>query len=104
MLWPHDWLACLALVRALGRRGRREVADFWRRLTPWERRLLVSHLLSDLAQYAEHQRRRESSDRGRQVMAAGGRVALQVGDLTDEEIALIARSERKNASGGKPEA
>lgn len=42
----RDWLVCLAMVRALGRQGRRDAGDLWRIASRWERKMIVAHLQS----------------------------------------------------------
>lgn len=56
----RDWLDCLAILRALGRTGRHDLADLWRLTSKWERKLLLAHLRSLIyAGYLERLRRRK---------------------------------------------
>ena len=48
----RDWLACLAIARALGRTGRHETGELWRAATTWQRRMLVAHFLSQVSAFA----------------------------------------------------
>jgi hypothetical protein len=48
----RDWVACLAIARALGRTGRRETGELWRTAEPWQRRMVVAHFLSQVSAFA----------------------------------------------------
>lgn len=94
--------AAVALYVALRPSGRTLIRIAWDGLDDVGRQIFAREVRGAIAP-AWEAAKREASDRSRQVMAAGGRIAMPIGDMTDEEIDLIARSgHAKKAPGGEP--
>ena len=83
--------AAIALYAALRPSGRTLIRIAWDGLDDVGRQIFAREIRGAIAP-AWETAKQEASDHSRQGMAAGGRIALPVGDLTDEEIDLIARS------------
>ena len=48
----RDWIACLAIARALGRDGRRETGELWRSASTSQRRVLIQYFLHQVPAFA----------------------------------------------------
>ena len=48
----RDWIDCLAIARALGISGRRDVGELWRLASNWERKMVLAHLRSQVADWS----------------------------------------------------
>jgi hypothetical protein len=93
--------SAVALYAALRPSGRTLIRISWTGLDAAGRQIFAREIRGAIAP-AWETAKREASDRGRQVVAAGGRIAMPVRDLTEGEIDLIKQSGRKKASGGEP--
>lgn len=58
-------MACLAIARVLGRSGRHDVGDLWRLASRWERKMVLAHLRSQVADWLMYVSIKQENGRGR---------------------------------------